>query len=198
MLSLCFSSDGWALAVGHERALTVWSTEDGTRLVCTTSNSNTASAYDYDPSKQEKRRDSSHAPSATAAASILPTALANANDNVKAKRSEADREHHPGWASHAALGGRTLDLVSGGARALTWDSDGYRLVSVGAEVVGARTEGGGEEEEGEGVGAASQGIVALDFLRRARSNLSSALLTLQVCFYHCTHMHTLCDGYRWG
>ncbi|CAN0156646.1 unnamed protein product, partial [Ectocarpus fasciculatus] len=39
VLSLCFSADGGALAVGHEGALTVWSTEDGTRLVCTTTES---------------------------------------------------------------------------------------------------------------------------------------------------------------
>ena len=36
---MCFSFDGGALAVGHEGALTVWSTEDATRLVCITSES---------------------------------------------------------------------------------------------------------------------------------------------------------------
>lgn len=131
VLSLCFSADGWALAVGHESALSVWSTEDGTRLVCTTS---------------EARGD---------------------GDEVHKQSSG------PLSPSREPAASGTLDLIAGGARALSWENEGYRLVSVGSAV--------GKGEGGDGAAAGKeQGIAAFDFLRRARSNVSSSLLSLQV------------------
>lgn len=143
MLSLCFSADGWALAVGHEGALTVWSTEDGTRLVCTTSQSR------------------------------------GGNNGGGGGDCGGDGAGGEGYRESGSLspprrrrGRGTLDLIAGGARALSWESEGYRLMSVGSEV------GTVEGAEGEAT-AAGQGIVAFEFLRRARSNLSSSLLSLQ-------------------
>ncbi|CAM9779014.1 unnamed protein product, partial [Discosporangium mesarthrocarpum] len=40
VVSMCFSFDGRGLAVGHEGAITIWSTADGTRLVCSLSHGN--------------------------------------------------------------------------------------------------------------------------------------------------------------
>lgn len=171
VLSMCFSSDGWALAVGHEGALTVWSTEDGTRLVCTTSDS--------------RREDggSSKSGAVDTSGDCVPVANGGNTSHHTSRYSgggeippseTSGRDDDAGRAAGGAASG-TLDLIAGGARALTWESEGYRLISVGGAVSGTA---------GSGSGAEAQGIVAFDFLRRARSNLSSALLSLQVqCGY---------------
>lgn len=161
MLSLCFSADGWALAVGHEGALTVWSTEDGTRLVCTTSES-------------RGNRDAGGTPTETttpATGATPPTGHSSGGGGGEEGYRQSSGPLSP---SRAPAASGTLDLIAGGARALSWESEGYRLMSVGSAV------GRGEGAEG-GAAARGQGIVAFDFLRRARSNLSSSLLSLQVC-----------------
>lgn len=162
---MCFSSDGWALAVGHEGALTVWNTEDGARLVCTTSDNN--------------NKDTSSPYLTTAARDLDQTttgAAANASGGGSGCSGREGFLEEVGDTDTKTSPSGTLDLVAGGARALTWESEGYRLVSVGGEGgVAAGGEGGGRKE--------AQGIVAFDFLRRARSNLSSALLSLQVCMH---------------
>lgn len=151
VLSLCFSADGWALAVGHEGALTVWSTEDGTRLVCTTSDTHEDNAHPEET------------PSPTTRAPAIGRAASTDGGGGSA-------ESEPLSPSSRRPAAGTLDVIAGGARALSWESEGYRLLSVGSAV------GGGE-------GTTGQGIVAFDFLRRARSNLSSSLLSLQVRDY---------------
>lgn len=149
MLSLCFSADGGALAVGHEGALTIWSTEDGTRLVCTTTESqDDLDGYD---------------------GGSVATATGVAPPNGDGEDGHRESSSEPPLSPSRAAGRGTLDLIAGGARALSWEREGYRLMSVGS-AVGAAGDGGGE----------GQGIVAFDFLRRARSNLSSSLLSLQV------------------
>lgn len=184
---MCFSFDGWALAVGHEGALTVWSTEDGTRLVCTTSDSrgdggggggraNAASSANSDGDGKlrgaEGETDTGGPPPSENQAPS-PTGRARATGETTAGGRAAVATAAPSPAAVATSG--TLDLVAGGASALTWECEGYRLMSVGGAVLGGGTSVAGEEGK-----AGVQGIVAFDFLRRARSNLSSALLSLQV------------------
>lgn len=236
---MCFSFDGWALSVGHEHALTVWSTEDGTRLMCTLSDAD------------RRRKDSGHTspvarpvpPTTSDAAGAAPINndscrhVAGANpvsrpqpprpysalnaDSTAQPREERRRESNGGATTSPhdvrrvgadaakqiggsegcsaaqastehgkdedrngevpadaprATGG-TLDLIAGGARSLTWGSEGYRLLSVGGAITDETGRWGGAGTDG--VEGKSQGIVAFDFLRRARSNLSSALLSLQ-------------------
>ncbi|CAM9215036.1 unnamed protein product, partial [Scytosiphon promiscuus] len=159
VLSLCFSADGWALAVGHEGALTVWSTEDGTRLVCTTSDADEDSGGRTDTAPSTPVTGSavtSRAPVVGGASSTGGGGGRGSGRHGEAEPLSPSKRRAPG----------TLDLIAGGARALSWESEGYRLLSVGSAV-------------GSGEGAAGQGIVAFDFLRRARSNLSSSLLSLQ-------------------
>lgn len=177
---MCFSFDGWALAVGHEGALTVWSTEDGTRLVCTTSDSRSAGGKQRggggEAYHQEGPPADNQAPPPTGKASA--TGEANGGGPAAAAAAATTATAEPTPAAGGSSG--TLDLIAGGASALTWECEGYRLMSVGGAVLGGGMTGG--EGEGGGGGEAVQGIVAFDFLRRARSNLSSALLSLQVIF----------------
>ena len=165
VLSLCFSADGWALAVGHEGALTVWSTEDGTRLVCTTSESRGSGDGGGGGARTET--------TTTAPGTGTPPHGGGAGEEEGYRQSPG-----PLSPSRASAASGTLDLIAGGARALSWESEGYRLMSVGSAV----GKGGGADGGAAAAAAArGQGIVAFDFLRRARSNLSSSLLSLQVC-----------------
>lgn len=221
VLSMCFSFDGWALSVGHEHALTVWSTEDGTRLMCTLSDTHRRridsehtspvarpvpptpsdaagtnsvsrpppppqpySALNADPTAQprERRRESngeatmSTDDGADAAKQAAGSRGCSAPQGSAGHVEEGDRNGGIASGAPRATGG-TLDLIAGGARSLTWGSEGYRLLSVGGAIPDETGRWGGAGADG--VGGRAQGIVAFDFLRRARSNLSSALLSLQ-------------------
>lgn len=211
---MCFSFDGWALSVGHEHALTVWSTEDGTRLVCTLSETGRRGkdAGHTTPVRKtptqpgagssggasfsgNKSPPLSPAPNA---ASFQPAAgggsrggqwttagyvwRGGAADKAGAETSRGGDAAGDGGAEVVTVqkaAGGTLDLVAGGARSLTWETEGYRLLSVGGALPGEVNAAEKEEGGAAAVVGKAQGIVAFDFLRRARSNLSSALLSLQ-------------------
>lgn len=161
---MCFSFDGGALAVGHEGALTIWSTEDGSRLVSTVSR-----AFQ---SGSRGTLSSSH----LRAVSETPSQLNGGAEHAHSVYNDV-------VSGNGGQARSTLDLVAGGARSLTWECEGYRLLSV----TGQGVVRGAHASSGEGTAAleardgGAQNIVAFDFFRRARSNLSSALLTMQVC-----------------
>lgn len=200
---MCFSFDGWALSVGHEHALTIWSTEDGTRLMCTLSDTGRRRRNDghtspaHGPATSTAAAGNGHCrPKGFTGAEALGMQPKSSNGQVRAVNTSGAADNGTsrgaegtgddgdgGESSEWGQGeeavpnaGGMLDLVAGGARSLTWESEGYRLLSVGSAV---GDEGTGQEGD-TGVGKPKpQGIAAFDFLRRARSNLSSALLSLQ-------------------
>lgn len=170
---MCFSFDGGALAVGHEGALTIWSTEDGSRLVSTVSH-----AY---KSGSRGTPGSAH----LRAVSETPSQLNGGADHAHDVYNDVSGNGGETGALEENImspARSTLDLVAGGARSLTWECEGYRLLSV----TGQGVVRGAHASSGEGMAAPgardgeAQNIVAFDFFRRARSNLSSALLTMQV------------------
>lgn len=185
---MCFSFDGWALAVGHEGALTVWSTEDGTRLVSTVSHTRQLGMGAGGQAHQRTRSDGSwqiegEADGVMEEGEARPEGSGGGSDG-RDRRGSVDC----GSTILSGSSKNTLDLVAGGARSLTWECQGYRLLSVGGAGGGDAGSGDGELGEDDAETSASsraqgeraQSIVAFDFLRRARSNLSSALLSLQV------------------
>lgn len=170
---MCFSFDGGALAVGHEGALTVWSTEDGSRLVSTVSHAYQSGSHGT-PSSAHLRA-VSETPSQLNGGTAHTHSVYNGDVRGNGGEIGVPRENIMSPARS------TLDLVAGGARSLTWECEGYRLLSVtGQGVVRGAHASSGEGMAPEARDGEAQNIVAFDFFRRARSNLSSALLTMQV------------------
>ncbi|CAN0514162.1 unnamed protein product, partial [Laminaria digitata] len=132
VLSMCFSFDGGALAVGHEGALTVWSTEDGTRLVCTTAESRRGGGSNRgsDGGGGGHKVAGSTGGLSTNTDTDTDTSLSGEASQALSLSATTSSSARSQGQSRAASG--TLDLLAGGARALSWESEGYRLISVGS------------------------------------------------------------------